>query len=126
MTLIHRATVVNEGETYEGSLLLKGQKIDRVIRGEVPEAVFRQCRRVIDARGLWLLPGIIDDHVHFREPGLTRKGDMFTESRAAVAGGVTSCMEMPNTVPQTTTIEALEQKFERAASQSMVNYSFYL
>ena len=126
MTLIHRATVINEGETYEGSLLLKGQKIARLIRGEVPEPVFRQCRRVIDARGLWLLPGVIDDHVHFREPGLTRKGDMFTESRAAVAGGVTSCMEMPNTMPQTTNIEALEQKFERAASQSMVNYSFYL
>ena len=126
MTLIHRATVINEGETYEGSLLLKGQKIARVIRGEVPGPVFRQCRQVIDARGLWLLPGVIDDHVHFREPGLTRKGDMFTESRAAVAGGVTSCMEMPNTVPQTTTIETLEQKFERAASQSMVNYSFYL
>ncbi|MGI6572735.1 MAG: dihydroorotase [Fermentimonas sp.] len=126
MTLIHRATVINEGEIYEGSLLLKGQRIARVIRGEVAEPLFRQCRRVIDARGLWLLPGVIDDHVHFREPGLTRKGDMFTESRAAVAGGVTSCMEMPNTVPQTITIEALEQKFERAASQSMVNYSFYL
>jgi dihydroorotase len=126
MTLIHRATVINEGEIYEGSLLLKGQRIARVIRGEVAEPLFRQCRRVIDARGLWLLPGVIDDHEHFREPGLTRKGDMFTESRAAVAGGVTSCMEMPNTVPQTTTIEALEQKFERAASQSMVNYSFYL
>ena len=126
MILIHRATIINEGRTYEGSLLLEGDRIVRVFTGEVPESLFKRCRQVIDARGLWLIPGVIDDQVHFRDPGLTHKGDLFTESRAAVAGGVTTYMEMPNTIPQTTTIAALEQKFEMAASKSMANYSFYL
>jgi|SRR5690554_2833143 len=126
MILIHKATLINEGEIYEGSLLLEGERISRVMRGEVPEALFRSAREVIDARGLWLIPGVIDDQVHFRDPGLTRKGDIYTESRAAVAGGVTSYMEMPNTLPQTTTLSALEQKFEAAASKSMANFSFYL
>src|SRR5690554_2685003 len=126
MILIHRATIINEGETYKESLLLEGERIARVIRGEVPESLFRSCRQVIDARGLWLIPGVIDDQVHFRDPGLTHKGDLFTESRAAVAGGVTSYMEMPNTQPQTTSMAALEQKFEVAASKSIANFSFYL
>ncbi|MFN5922117.1 MAG: dihydroorotase, partial [Bacteroidota bacterium] len=81
---------------------------------------------VIDAHGLLLMPGVIDDQVHFREPGLTHKGDLYTESRAAVAGGVTSFMEMPNTVPSATTIELLEQKYSRAAQVSAANYSFYM
>ncbi len=126
MLLIHRATIINEGETYEGSVLIERDRITRLFKGDVPESCFRQCQEVMDARGLWLIPGAIDDQVHFREPGLTRKGDLFTESRAALAGGVTSFMEMPNTFPQTTTIAALEQKFEMAASKSMANYSFYL
>lgn len=126
MILIHKATIINEGNTFEGSVLLKGERIDRVIPGEVPEELFRTCREVIDARGLWLIPGVIDDQVHFREPGLTHKGDIHSESRAAVAGGVTTYMEMPNTQPQTTSLSALEQKFERAAQQSVANFSFYL
>lgn len=126
MILIHKATIINEGNTFEGSVLLKGERIDRVISGEVPEEFFRTCREVIDARGLWLIPGVIDDQVHFREPGLTHKGDIHSESRAAVAGGVTTYMEMPNTQPQTTSLSALEQKFERAAQQSVANFSFYL
>ena len=76
--------------------------------------------------GKYLIPGIIDEHVHFREPGLTYKADIYTESRAAVAGGVTSFMDMPNTVPQTTTQELLQQKFDLAAEKSLANYSFYL
>jgi len=88
--------------------------------------VLATCRDVVEASGLYLLPGVIDDQVHFREPGLTHKGDIETESRAAVAGGVTSFMDMPNTKPQTITIAALEAKFDIAAQKSMANYSFYL
>lgn len=82
--------------------------------------------QVIDAHGKWLIPGVIDDQVHFRDPGLTQKGDLFTESRAAVAGGVTSFMEMPNTVPNTLTQELLEQKYKMAREKSLANYSFYM
>lgn len=126
MMLIHRATIINEGETYEGSVLIERDRITRLFRGDVPESYFKQCREVMDARGLWLMPGAIDDQVHFREPGLTHKGDLYTESRAAVAGGVTSFMEMPNTQPQTTNLDELEKKFELAASKSVANFSFYL
>lgn len=82
--------------------------------------------RIIDARGKWLIPGVIDDQVHFREPGLTHKADLATESRAAVAGGVTSFMDMPNTLPQTTSLDALKWKWDRAAETSVANYSFYI
>ncbi|NLX66214.1 MAG: dihydroorotase [Bacteroidales bacterium] len=109
-----------------GSLLLKGEKISRIFREEVPEGVLNACRQVIDARGLWLMPGVIDDQVHFRDPGLTHKGDIHTESRAAVAGGVTSYMEMPNTNPQTVTWDALRRKMEMAAGKSAANFAFYL
>lgn len=120
--LIKNATLVNEGRSYKGSLLTKGERIGRIFSGseELPEA-----DEIIDAEGLLLLPGIIDDHVHFRDPGLTPKGDMRSESRAAAAGGVTSYMDMPNTIPQTTTLETLEAKFGHAAETSLVNYSFY-
>ncbi len=126
MILIHKATIINEGSSFTGSLLLEGEKIARIFREDVPEGVIRACSRVIDARGLYLLPGVIDDQVHFRDPGLTHKGDLFTESRAAVAGGVTSYMEMPNTQPQTITHDALLEKMEMAAGKSAANYSFYL
>ncbi len=126
MILIHQATLINEGKTIEGSVLIEGEKIKKIFYDEVPKNVLAMCRQVIDARGLYLLPGVIDDQVHFREPGLTHKGDIETESRAAVAGGVTSFMDMPNTKPQTITMAALEDKFERAAQKSIANYSFYL
>ncbi|HOV71116.1 MAG TPA: dihydroorotase [Dysgonamonadaceae bacterium] len=126
MTLIHQATIINEGKTTEGSVLIEGEKIGKIFYGKVPEDVLATCSDVIEAQGLYLIPGVIDDQVHFREPGLTHKGDIETESRAAVAGGVTSFMDMPNTKPQTITIAALEDKFERAAQKSMANYSFYL
>ena len=126
MILIHKATIINEGGSFTGSLLLEDERISRIFRDEVPEAVLNACRQVIDARGLWLIPGVIDDQVHFRDPGLTHKGDIHTESRAAVAGGVTSYMEMPNTNPQTVTWDALCQKMEMAAGKSVANFSFYL
>ncbi|MDD2226883.1 MAG: amidohydrolase family protein, partial [Dysgonamonadaceae bacterium] len=126
MILIHRATIINEGKTFEGSVLIEGEKIKKIFYDEVPKNVLATCRDVVEASGLNLLPGVIDDQVHFREPGLTHKGNIETESRAAVAGGVTSFMDMPNTKPQTITIAALEAKFEIAAQKSMANYSFYL
>ncbi|MDR2815689.1 MAG: dihydroorotase [Proteiniphilum sp.] len=126
MILIHGATIINEGNCFTGSLLLEGERISRIFREAVPEAVLNACRQVIDARGLWLIPGVIDDQVHFRDPGLTHKGDIHTESRAAVAGGVTSYMEMPNTNPQTVTWDSLRRKMEMAAGKSVANFSFYL
>lgn len=126
MILIHKATIINEGDSYIGSVLIKNDRISRIYRDDIPEILLNECREVIDARGLYLIPGVIDDQVHFRDPGLTYKGDISTESRAAVAGGVTSFMEMPNTNPQTVTLEELDKKFELAASKSVANFSFYL
>ncbi|MDR1742664.1 MAG: dihydroorotase [Dysgonamonadaceae bacterium] len=125
MILIHKATIVNEGEAYTGSLLIEGDKIIKIYRSGVPEYI---CKRsnVMDASGLYLLPGVIDDQVHFREPGLTHKGDIASESRAAVAGGVTSFMDMPNTNPQTVTIDLLNEKLELGYEKSAANFSFYL
>ena len=125
-TLIKNALIINEGERYIGSLLLVGERIAEIYSGKLPQEVEQSVSAVVDARGKWLIPGIIDDQVHFREPGLTHKGDIGSESAAAVAGGVTSFMDMPNTVPQTTTLENLEWKFQRAAETSLANYSFYL
>lgn len=119
--LIKNAIVVNEGESFKGSVLVKDGIIDRVTADEIDAKA-----EVIDAEGRYLIPGIIDEHVHFREPGLTHKADMNTESHAAVAGGVTSFMDMPNTIPQTTTQELLQQKFDIAAEKSLANYSFYI
>ena len=120
-TLIKNARLVNEGIVSESDLLIRGDFIDRIDKDiSDPTAL------VIDAAGQYLLPGIIDDQVHFREPGLTHKGDIASESRAALAGGVTSYMEQPNTVPQTTTIDRLEAKFALAANSSFANYSFLL
>ena len=121
---IENATLVNEGQTFVASVFVSDGKIAKIVReGEKFDAGFA---RVIDAQGKYLIPGIIDEHVHFREPGLTYKGDIFTESHAAVAGGVTSFMDMPNTVPQTTTQDLLQEKFDLAAEKSLANYSFYL
>ena len=126
MILIEKATIINEGQTFTGSLLIEGERIARIYCEEVPEQMRSRCDSVIDARGLYLIPGVIDDQVHFREPGLTHKGDIFSESRAAVAGGVTSYMEMPNTLPQTITNDELRRKQELAAGRSAANYSFYM
>ena len=137
---IKNATLVNEGQTFVASVFVSDGKIAKIIReSQAPELVegpvdtesaFRQAQRpstqVIDATDKYLIPGIIDEHVHFREPGLTQKADIYSESRAAVAGGVTSFMDMPNTVPQTTTLELLQQKFDLASEKSLANYSFYL
>ena len=120
---IHNARIVNERQTFCGAIVIENEVIAEVLKqGEEPSA---PCDETIDAQGCYLLPGIIDDHVHFRDPGLTHKADMYTESMAAAAGGVTSYMDMPNTNPQTTTLEALENKFQDAATKSIVNYSFY-
>lgn len=106
--LIHNARIVNEGEIFHGWILVEGAFISRVEPGDIPADI--TAERVLDARGKLLLPGVIDTHVHFRDPGLTHKGDMATESHAAAAGGVTSFIDMPNTSPATTTLEALAEK----------------
>lgn len=123
-TLIQQATIVNEGEQYVGSVLIEGNRIAAIIRGT--EITDISADNVINAQGRYLIPGCIDDHVHFRDPGLTHKADMYTESRAAARGGITSVMDMPNCNPQTTTIETLEAKFADAKTKCLVNHSFYL
>jgi dihydroorotase len=125
-TLIKNARIVNEGRIYTGAVLIDGEFIANVFAGEEIPAGVAEGAKVLDATGQYLIPGVIDDQVHFREPGLTHKGEIATESRAAVAGGVTSYMEMPNTIPQTVTQELLEQKYLRAAEVSAANYSFYM
>lgn len=121
-TLIKNGTIVNEGRSFLGDLIVDGEQIAEIYEGKAPRGIYDQ---VIDASGCFVLPGVIDDHVHFREPGLTRKADIESESRAAAFGGVTSYFEMPNTNPQTTTLEALEDKFALGAQKSHVNYSFF-
>ncbi|MCH2207784.1 MAG: dihydroorotase [Lentisphaerales bacterium] len=120
--LIKNAQIVNEGQTATSDVLIINGRIERVDASISSNGT----EEVIDASGLHLLPGMIDDQVHFREPGLTHKGNIASESRAAVAGGITSFMEMPNVNPSTTTIEALEKKFDIARESSAANYSFYL
>jgi dihydroorotase len=122
-TLIKNALIINDGKSYKASVLLEGEFIKQISDDDnIPE---ENCQ-IIDAEGKWLIPGVIDDQVHFREPGLTHKAEIYTESKAALAGGVTSFMEMPNTIPQTTNIEELKKKFNLAAEKSFANYSFYL
>jgi len=120
-TLITQAKIVNEGKTIEADLLIKDGIIDKIS----PKLTVK-ADRVIDAQGLHLLPGLIDDQVHFRDPGFAEKGSIATESRAAVAGGITSFMDMPNVKPATTTLAKLEEKHQLAANTSWANYSFYL
>lgn len=122
-TLIKNATVVNEDRMVRASVLIEGELIAGIYP-HITEEI--KADTVIDADGRLLLPGAIDDHVHFRDPGLTHKADMATESLAAAAGGVTSVFDMPNCIPQTVTMEALKDKFEHAAECCLVNHSFYL
>ena len=122
-TLIHHVTTVNEGRQFKGAVIIEGEVISAIVEGEVYNV--EDFDNVMDGTGCYLLPGIIDSHVHFRDPGLTHKADISSESRAAVAGGVTSVMDMPNTNPQTTTLEAWEAKMENFAQHSLVNYSCY-
>jgi len=122
-TLIHNATIVNEGRSVQGSVVIEGDRIAEVLTYGKKLSV--PCDETTDATGCCLLPGVIDDHVHFRDPGLTHKADILTESRAAAAGGVTSIMDMPNTNPLTTTLSALEQKFDLLNEKCIVNHSCY-
>ncbi len=121
-TRIVNANIVNEGKVFQGELLIKGQFIELI----GTDLSSHKTDQIIDARGKYLLPGAIDDQVHFREPGLTHKGSIYTEARAAVAGGVTSFMEMPNTNPPTFTQELLAQKYSIASQRSLANYSFFI
>ena len=125
-TLIKNATIINEGIKFKGDVLIDGERIKKIFPYPITYDFDLKDVEVVDATGLYLIPGVIDDQVHFREPGLTHKGDISTESRAAVAGGVTTFMEMPNTNPQTVTQELLEEKYSRAAKDSAANYSFYM
>jgi dihydroorotase len=120
-TLIKNATIVNENEIFVSDILIDGQFISKIDKD-----ITDSHARVIDAEGLIVMPGAIDDQVHFREPGLTHKGEIYTEAKAAVAGGVTTYMEMPNTVPQAVTIVELEKKYTRAKECSLANYSFFM
>lgn len=121
---ITNASVVNDGVILKADVLVSDGIIAKIV--QKGDSCDYGNAQVIDAKGKYLIPGVIDEHVHFREPGLTAKADIYSESRAAVAGGVTSYMEMPNTVPQTTTQELLQQKFDLAAEKSLANYSFYI
>jgi len=122
-TLIKSATIVNEGEKKVADVLIAGERIERIDSSIA--APNGNCK-IIGAEGLLLIPGMIDDQVHFREPGLTHKGNIFSESRGAVAGGITSYMDMPNTNPNATTLTLLEEKYQLAANSSLANYSFFM
>lgn len=123
---IKNATIINEGSIFNGNVYIKDDTIVKVESCENASHHPLSVTRSIEADGLLLLPGVIDTHVHFREPGLTEKADIETESRAAVAGGVTSFVDMPNTKPQTTSMELLEEKVELAKQKSHANYGFML
>src|SRR5450759_3165293 len=122
--LIRNASIINEGRNFKGDLLIKDEIISST--GSPGQIKVPSGAKIIEAEGLLLIPGVIDDQVHFREPGLTYKGNIFTESRAAAAGGVTSFMDMPNTNPQTVTINILNEKYRIGSENSLTNYSFYL
>ena len=123
-TVINNATIVNNGESHVGSLLVSDGRIERIVLGGEIES--QDGCRIVDATGMYLLPGVIDGHVHFREPGMTAKADMHTESMAAAAGGVTSVLDMPNVVPQTTTVQNWRERMEMAKGRMHVNYAFFL
>ena len=121
-TLIVNARLVNEGREFDGDLRIRGGRIDAIGSG----LAAREGEAVVDAAGRRLLPGMIDDQVHFREPGMEYKADMASESAAAVAGGLTSFMDMPNTSPPTLGRDALEDKYARAAGRARANFGFYM
>ena len=125
---IKNANIVNEGAIFKGDVFIRDGYIEKIIHRETSSKSTENFDNatIIEADGKYLFPGVIDDQVHFRDPGLTHKADIYTESKAAVAGGVTSFMEMPNTIPNTLTQELLEKKYELAASKSLANYSFYM
>ena len=120
-TIIKNANIINEGKIFESDILIEDSFISKISKSISPNF---PNTKIIDAEGNFVIPGIIDDQVHFREPGLTHKGNIHSESRAAVAGGITSYFEMPNTKPNTTTIEELNNKFNIAGKNSIANYSF--
>lgn len=122
--IIKNGSIINEGRTFRGDLLIADDIISMI--GEIDPRQVPAGAVQIDAGGMFVIPGIIDDQVHFREPGLTHKGDIFTETRAAAAGGVTSFMDMPNTIPQAVTNDILEEKYSIASQKSLINYSFYI
>lgn len=122
--LITNATIINEGKHSLGNVFVKNDRIEKI--EYAPSDNAQEADIYIDASGQFLIPGVIDDQVHFREPGLTHKATIYTESKAAIAGGITSFMEMPNTLPQTVTLEELDKKLGIAAESSLANYSFYL
>ncbi|MCD8318597.1 MAG: dihydroorotase [Paraprevotella sp.] len=124
-TRIENATLINEGQRFIGTITIEDDKIMSILPASDTTHAIPEADSVIDAEGLYLIPGVIDEHVHFREPGLTHKADIASESRAAAAGGVTSYMDMPNVIPQTTALEALEAKWKLGAEKSLVNYSFF-
>ncbi len=125
---IHNAHIVNEGRVIKADVVIQQGYIKLVLTDNfaIEDILLDEDTVFIDAEGLFLIPGVIDDQVHFRDPGLTHKGDIFTESKAAVAGGVTSYMDMPNTIPNVVTQEILEAKYQQASSKSLANYSFYM
>lgn len=120
-TLLKNATIINEGKKFESDLLIKNGRIEKIA-----SSISDDQATVIDLQGKWLIPGMIDDQVHFREPGLTHKANIETESRAAVAGGITSFMEMPNTKPNALTQELLQDKYDIASKSAIANYSFFM
>ena len=123
--LIINALIINEGSRTLGHVAIREQLISKIYPiSSVP--ITPKDTLIIDAKGKWLIPGAIDDQVHFRDPGLTHKGDLYSESKAAIAGGVTSFMDMPNTVPQTTTRTLLDEKIELASGKSLANFAFYI
>ncbi len=124
-TVISNATIVNNGESHVGSLLVSEGRIERIVLNGTIDNGHDGCQ-VVDATGMYLLPGVIDDHVHFREPGMTAKADMHTESMAAAAGGVTSVLDMPNVVPQTTTVDRWRERMALAKERMHVNYGFFI
>jgi dihydroorotase len=123
-TIIRNASIVNEGTIIVADILLANERIEKI--GSSIDFKNKGIYTEINAEGLYLLPGVIDDQVHFREPGLTHKGTIYSESKAAVAGGITSYMEMPNTIPNTLTQELLEEKYDIASKTSFANYSFFM
>ncbi|MBY0347633.1 MAG: dihydroorotase [Hydrotalea flava] len=123
-TLIRNASVVNEGKIFVADVLILNDRIEKIV-SEI-DMKLKAGYQEINAEGLYLIPGVIDDQVHFREPGLTHKGDISSESKAAVAGGITSFMDMPNTIPNTLTLELLEEKYSIASQKSLANYSFFM